>query len=229
MSLIATPPDAIEELPSHRTEYSKTFRMPDNQFKLITRRRRVHVPGDISTYKQGGFPDWQDIDLDFTLVGGVYDVKNAWYSCRVERDRIAYSYTSKLQGEVEIELTKIDKAPVGTLPLHFAPVVSGNKITFASLLPDLDLEFEARAGGLYVNKILHSDAAPRNFTWHIEKDKDCPLLVNCETQGHDNHGELNSGRNSAKKGDKCRRLEMQHQVTDTDPKKKHSAQDFEET
>ena len=229
MALITPPPGAIEELPSHRTEFSKTFRMPGEQFKFIARQRRVHVPGDVNMYTQGGFPDWQDVDLDWVLGPSGYYVPNAWYTCQVETGRIAYAYTSKLEGRVEIELAKIDNIAVAALSLNFSPVVNGDTITFPSLLPDLDLEFVARAEGLYVNKILHSDAAPRNFTWHIEKSKDCPLKVNCETQGHDNHGELEPSRNNAKKGDKCRKIEMKHQVDDVPPQKLQEAQDFEET
>lgn len=228
MALISTPPDAIRELPSHRTEFSKTFELPGNARRFIARQRRVHVPADIEKYKVGGFPSWEDVDLDFVLQGAVYGVGNAWYACSIERSRIAYTYTSKLEGHVEIELAKIDGQPLHFHALRFAPVVAGNKLTFPAFLPDLDLEFEARAEGLFVNKILHSDQAPRRFTWHIERDRDCPLKVNCETQGHDNHGELDSGRKNAKKGDKCRRIEMQHDVKEVAPGKLQTAQDFEE-
>jgi len=218
--VITPPPEAVQELVDERTQHSKTFEMPNNERKLIASLRRVHVP-------EG--KEWVDVDTDFELTGDQYTVKNALYTCTVDRDRIAYTYTSKVKGVVEIELMKIGNQPVKSLTLNFAPEVTDNRILFPSLLPDLDLEFVALAEGLYVNKILHSAAAPRDFTWWIEQDQDCPLRVNMQTQGHDNDGLVAQDRQGQKKGNVCRKLEMVHDVQDVTKKKLDSACEFGET
>lgn len=229
MALITPPPGAIEELNSWRTQFSKTYRMNGRENKQIIHRRPVHVPGDIAAYRKGGFPDFQDIDTDLELRPEGYCIKNGWYECCIEVGRIAWRYTSKLDGIVHIELARIGSQIVSELPLQFNPVLVGNTLTFPAILPGLDIQFIARASGLFCNKILRSTTVPRVFGWRIECSKDCPLQINTTTQGYDNYGLQDLDRQSAGKGDVCRRIEMQHSVVDATPNELAVAQIFTET
>lgn len=228
-TIIPMPGGAIREIEEERTQHSKTFEMPNGRKKLVASLRRAHIPDDIDKWRSGDSVGWVDIDTDFELKGNQYTVKNTWYTCTIETDRVAYSYISKDKGLVEIELRKIGNQAVENLTLTLKPVAKENVLTFPGLVPDLDLEFVARAEGLFVNKIIHSASAPRDFTWGIEQDADCPLHVNMKTRGHDNHGVKSPNRTSGRKGDTCRKIEMVHDVRDMPAQKHASACEFGET
>ena len=227
--VIPTPADAVQEVIAERTEHSKTFELSNGKLKLIASLKRAHIPDDVGKWRSGESVGWIDVDTDFVLKGSQYTVKNTWYNCTIETDRIAYSYVSKDQGVVDIELMKIGNQDVSGLTLSLNPVAKDNVLTFPGVVPDLDLEFVARAEGLYVNKILHSAFAPRDFTWCIETDQDCPLKVNKQTRGHDNHALKAPGRENPRKGNLCRKIEMVHDVQKITPKKHAKAETFGET
>ena len=226
--LIPAPPDALRELVNHRTMHSKTFELPDGQFRYIARKRIVHVPGDPQTWEKGGYADWQDLDTDFVQVGNAYEVRNAWYTCSIATGQIVYSYQSKVRGEARVELRWIGMEQVADMRLRFDHRVSGNRLTFSQLVPDLDLIFVALPAGLYVYKKLYSPRAPRDFTWHIEWTRDSPLIINTTTQGQDNADQTEPNRRAIGRGQMCRPIEMRHGVEVRAPERLQHACQFNE-
>ena len=210
--VIAAPPGAVEEDVSQRTLYSKTFRMSDQEFRTIARKRIVHVPGSGANWLSGEDPDWQDLDLDFELEGDTFRVKNAWYNCTISAQQLLWTYVSVVQGHARVELARIGDQDVGDAGLNYNPVIEGNKLTFTRIAPDLDITFVAMPVGLFVYKTLYSVRAPRHFVWDVEWDESEYLKINTRTEGFDNLDRLQRDPGNVGRHMFCRKLEMRHGI-----------------
>ena len=212
MALINTPKGAVGEFVSMRTLHSKVFDMGNDHCKLVALSSCAHVPSNVAAWQRGEVVDWEDIDTDFERTVNGFVVKNAWYTCLIELDRLAWTYTSKAQGRLIASLEQIGDTAVADLNLSYNPVLMGNKLYIASVLPGLDFEFEAKPSGLYLYKILHNSGVPRDFTWRLEWPNGSPLRVNTATQGRDNY--LRNARSHNGRLETIqRRIQMNHETS----------------
>ena len=222
------PADALAELPELRTINSKTWLMPRGRRKMTIAQSPQHVPLDVDAFKRGDSVEWADVDTSWATLANTAYVRNAWYHCDVRLDEIAWTYYSKMSGAVSVELTHIGVRSIDELSLNFDIGIEGNKLTFYRILPELDLEFEAKPNGLFFSKVLHGPTAPRDFGWDIEWSDGSPLNINTDTQGRDNHGRGDANREGEGKRGVQRKIEMRHQVQDQQANKLDHACHFNE-
>ena len=207
------PAGAVREETAARTECGKLYTLESGAKQLVVTQSPQHLPTDLQAYEAGLPTGWIDFDLDFyQFPDGGFGVKSAWYTCYIEPQHIHWTYQSLRYGRVQIWLTHLGTVEVEQADLHFEPVIDGSYLRFLQVVPDLDLVFEAKKSGLFLYKILHSDQAPREFTWMIEQPEGSPLNVNTETIGRDNHLEHDPTRARASRRNRCRPLDMRHEI-----------------
>ena len=153
------PTDTLGEDVAARTTFSKTYRLPNGQRRLLCKPSVVHYR-DASGVLQ---------DMDLEGMGANLRLDIAPYILQVTRNRIGMTYTSRATGEVlTCELEAIGGVPIGQLPLVVSPQRIGQDVRWDAL-PGLTIALRCQPGGVSWIKRLADATVPRSFTWRVTR------------------------------------------------------------
>lgn len=218
MKVIATPPDAVAELTERRTLRSKTFDLGGQRRRVISRLAPVHVPGDFAGWERGDTIAWQDPDPDIELRDGFLQVKNCWYGLLVDTDtEFRYRVRTRrgLGGEMTVRLIELGPDGAGLPALNLSPVVSGNRITFADVVPGLTFILECRPARVKLLTRIANNTVPRRFVWRVSRDAgDRMILDKGFVWGSDNADRADASRESLSPRNRKRALQITRTTTE---------------
>lgn len=143
----------MRELEHRRTRFSKTFDLGGGRRRLEIGQLPCHFERDGQLH---------DIDLtpEFDDERGQYVLRNCPYSLRIDGSAPAYSYNSLKGKRVSIELVTQARGCVAGDGLYKWPEVG----------PDTDYVIQPLPQGCATLLILHSENAPRRWSWRVHGD-----------------------------------------------------------
>lgn len=108
----------------------------------------------------------EDIDLTPTLDRGQHFISKTPYKARIGRDFPGYRYTGE-RGTISAELVAIAGNPIA----RREPDYADKRFYWRGISLDTDCTIIPRNAGLAALVTLHSENAPRSFTWEVLGDK----------------------------------------------------------
>ncbi len=146
----------MNELNQLRTEFSKTFELPDERFNLKVYQHPIHYKTDRGDLE----------DIDTTVENGI--VTKTCYLGSALTDCVGYSVVSKKDGSrIDVKLKDAD----GKILSYKQPRYENNKVIWEDVDTDLDIILEFRPRWIRLWKKLKSDKAATNFKFTAIVDK----------------------------------------------------------
>lgn len=149
----------MREIVEKRNLRSKTFDLGGRKRLL-----RLGIKKPLHYVNEQGQLD--DIDLTPTLDRGQYFISKAPYKARIGRDFPGYRYTGA-RGTISAELVAINGNPIARRESEYADA----RFYWRSISLDTDCTIIPRNARLDAIVTLHSENAPRSFSWEILGDK----------------------------------------------------------
>lgn len=184
MPIIATPPDAIQELVQARTLRSKVFALANGKRRVITKLGRVHYRNDSNQL--------DDIELDTEVEAGTGEIvaNRLPYRFRLRTQGIGFDYQSREDGgTVRVALLRIGNTNINQNNT-FAFTRTGRRIRFTNIATNLDIVFEVCRGGIKTYRILKGSNAAKTWRWAIEYDANGQSKIGSLIHGLDNLNEV---------------------------------------
>lgn len=145
----------MRELIEQRTLTTKTWDLGGGKFKKRFSGSPLHYMRDGQCH---------DIDLTDRMDRGHCLIDKAGYALRIDPEGMAYRYTSSAGKAVSIELTAINRNPIGKRKC----TRDGNAYEWKGVSLDTDYQIVPSRKGVATYLVLHSENAPRQWEWTID-------------------------------------------------------------
>lgn len=160
----------MKEIGRKRKPNSKVFALGNNQFHYRVSKTPIHYRDHDGNL--------QDINLTPVLENGVYLVDQCPYTLRVAPSVPIYNYVGP-SGIVYVELKTINDNSIGERGCTWEQ----NRFIWKNLSLDTDYEIQPTAAGVATYLILHSDNAPRKWTWQARGDDILRPIIGIDAKG----------------------------------------------
>ena len=159
------------ELTQKRTLHSKTHDLGEGKMRLTASMIPMH-------YEDNG----QLLDIDMTIQNGV--VNSGLYKVELMTDKIGFHAIDRGSGKkISVSLGKIGNQSVA----YASPVLDGNKATWPSIKPNVDVEFIFNPHQVNIFRVLQNASAEKFAEWEIEEELgDKTIKMNDVVRGRDN-------------------------------------------
>jgi len=147
-------------------EFVKKRKLRSKIFDLGGRKRMLRTGIKKPLHYVGDKGELEDIDLTPTLDRGQHFISKAPYKARIGLDFPGYRYTGE-RGTVSAELVAINGNPIAKRE----PDYGDKRFCWRGISLDTDCAIIPRNARLDAIITLHSENAPRSFTWEILGDK----------------------------------------------------------
>ena len=146
----------MNEVKQLRTQFSKTFELPDGKFNLKSYLYPVHYKTDENEFEE----------IDTTVENG--SVTKTCYIGSALTNEIGYSIISKKDGSrIDVKLLTADNKNIPYKQSRY----ENNKVIWEDVDTDLDIIIEFRPQWIRLWKKLKTDKAPTNFKFTVIVDK----------------------------------------------------------
>lgn len=158
------------ELTQKRTLHSKTHDLGNGRFRLTASMIPMH-------YEENG----QLLDIDMTIQNGV--VNSGIYKVELMTNKIGFHAIDRASGKkISVSLGKIGNQSVA----YASPVIEGNKATWPSVKPGVDVEFIFNPHQVNIFRVLQNASAEKFAEWEVQNELgDKSIKMNDIVRGRD--------------------------------------------
>jgi len=144
-----------QEVINMRSEYSKTYYLGHNKFRLVSGMVPLHYKTAQGT--------WGEISYDIVN----HRVDKGSYIAELYHDDYGYSLKHKKDaGGFKFRLKSIG----GVIPDYKAPEIAGSEARWKDIVPGVDLVISFQDGMVGFWRTLHHKDAPREIVWEVEEE-----------------------------------------------------------
>lgn len=158
------------ELTEKRTLHSKTHDLGNGQYRLTASMIPMH-------YEQNGAL----LDIDMTIQNGV--VNSGLYKVELMTDKIGFHAIDRASNKkISVNLGNIGNQVI----TYSAPTIDGNKASWTSVKPGVDIEFIFNPHQVNIFRVLQNAQAEKVAEWEVEEEiGEKTIRMNDKVRGRD--------------------------------------------